>query len=56
MRLALLNLRYSPNLGDVLLCECLEYGLRQAMPGIDILPLDAAISASRARGGWRRWG
>jgi polysaccharide pyruvyl transferase WcaK-like protein len=42
MRLALLNLRYSANLGDVLLCECLEYGLRQVMPGIDILPLDLA--------------
>jgi polysaccharide pyruvyl transferase WcaK-like protein len=38
MRVALLNLRYSPNLGDVLLCECLEFGIRKAGP--DVLQLD----------------
>jgi polysaccharide pyruvyl transferase WcaK-like protein len=40
MRLALLNLRYSPNLGDVLLCECLEFGIRKAAPTCDVLQID----------------
>lgn len=40
MRVALLNLRYSPNLGDVLLCECLEFGMRRAVAGLDVLQID----------------
>jgi polysaccharide pyruvyl transferase WcaK-like protein len=54
MRLALLNLRYSPNLGDVLLCECLEYGLRRAIPGLEIVALDLGGRRDFARGGKRR--
>jgi polysaccharide pyruvyl transferase WcaK-like protein len=54
MRVALLNLRYSPNLGDVLLCECLEYGVRQAVPGVDVLQLDITGRRDFAQGSARR--
>lgn len=40
MRIALLNLRYSPNLGDVLLCECLEFEMRRAVAGLDVVQID----------------
>ena len=53
-RLALLNLRYSPNLGDVLLCECLEYGLRKAAPQLDVVQLDIAGRRDFAQGSARR--
>ena len=53
-RLALLNLRYSPNLGDVLLCECLEYGLRKAAPRLDVVQLDIAGRRDFAQGSARR--
>jgi polysaccharide pyruvyl transferase WcaK-like protein len=54
MRVALLNLRYSPNLGDVLICECLEYGVRQAVPGLDVLQLDITGRRDFAVGSARR--
>jgi polysaccharide pyruvyl transferase WcaK-like protein len=54
MRLVLLNLRYSPNLGDVLLCECLEFGLRQARAGLHVLQLDITGRRDFARGKSRR--
>lgn len=54
MRVALLNLRYSPNLGDVLLCECLEFGLRKAMTGLDVLQLDITGRRDFAPGSSRR--
>lgn len=40
MRIAMFNLRYSPNLGDGMLSECLEYGLQQAQPDISVVTLD----------------
>jgi polysaccharide pyruvyl transferase WcaK-like protein len=54
MRVALLNLRYSPNLGDVLLCECLEFGLRQAIAGLDVLQIDITGRRDFAQGSSRR--
>lgn len=52
MRVALLNLRYSPNLGDVLLCECLEFGLRKA--GSDVLQLDITGRRDFPKGSTKR--
>jgi polysaccharide pyruvyl transferase WcaK-like protein len=54
MRVATLNLRYSPNLGDVMLSECLEYGLRQACTGLEIVSLDITGRRDFARGSTRR--
>jgi hypothetical protein len=54
MRLALLNLRFSPNLGDVLLCECLEYGLRRAAANVDVIQLDITGRRSFAKGSAKR--
>ena len=41
-RIALFNVKYSPNLGDGLLAECLEGELRAALPEADIESLDLA--------------
>ena len=42
MRVAIFNVRYSPNLGDGLLAECLARELVAAAPGIEIAPIDLA--------------
>jgi polysaccharide pyruvyl transferase WcaK-like protein len=54
MRVALFNLRYSYNLGDVLLCECLEFGLRRAKKDLDVLQFDITGRRDFARGSPRR--
>jgi polysaccharide pyruvyl transferase WcaK-like protein len=41
-RIALVNVRYSPNLGDGLIAECLEWALRQHLPAADIVSIDLA--------------
>ena len=41
-RIALLNVKFSPNLGDGLLSECLERELARALPGADVLAIDLA--------------
>ncbi|MFC0205259.1 polysaccharide pyruvyl transferase family protein [Novosphingobium soli] len=41
-RIVLLNVKYSPNLGDGLLSECLERELAQALPGCHVVSLDLA--------------
>jgi polysaccharide pyruvyl transferase WcaK-like protein len=41
-RIALFNVKYSPNLGDGLLAECLEGELRAALPEAEIESLDLA--------------
>lgn len=41
-RLVLLNVKYSPNLGDGLLSECLERELALALPGCEVVSLDLA--------------
>ena len=37
-----LNVKYSPNLGDGLLAECLEAELRSARPGVETRSIDLA--------------
>ncbi len=47
LRVALLNVKYSPNLGDGLLAECLERELAHALGGADVASIDIA-----GRRGW----
>ena len=42
MKIALLNVKFSPNLGDGLLCECLERELAVALPGAEVVSIDLA--------------
>jgi polysaccharide pyruvyl transferase WcaK-like protein len=42
MQLKLLNVRYSPNLGDGLLVDCLEWGCHQQLPGVEVSSIDLA--------------
>lgn len=42
MKIALLNVKYSPNLGDGLLSECLEAELTSALPGAEVFSIDLA--------------
>ncbi|MBY0421740.1 MAG: hypothetical protein K2Q06_05505, partial [Parvularculaceae bacterium] len=42
MKIALLNVKYSPNLGDGVIAECLEKALGEAMPGADVESVDLA--------------
>jgi polysaccharide pyruvyl transferase WcaK-like protein len=41
-RIAIFSVKYSPNLGDGLLSECLESELIHQVPGLDIVSLDLA--------------
>lgn len=40
MKIAVLNVKYSPNLGDGVIAECLEMQLGKRLPGAEILSLD----------------
>ena len=40
MKIVLVNAKYSANLGDGVIAECLEFGLRQRLPTINILNCD----------------
>ena len=51
MKVAILNVKFSPNLGDGLLAECLEHELVRHDPAIRIVALDLA-----GRTGWGRHG
>ena len=42
MKIALLNVKFSPNLGDGLLSECLERELARALPGAQVVAIDLA--------------
>jgi polysaccharide pyruvyl transferase WcaK-like protein len=42
LRLKLLNVRYSPNLGDGLLVDCLEWACRRQLPGAEVSSVDLA--------------
>ena len=42
MRVLIFNVKYSPNLGDGVLAECLEHNLRQCGPDIEIETIDLA--------------
>lgn len=40
--IALLNVKYSPNLGDGIIAECLENEIRRLLPGADVVSVDLA--------------
>jgi len=42
LKIALLNVKFSPNLGDGLLAECLERELALALPGATVVSIDLA--------------
>ena len=46
MKIALLNVKFSPNLGDGLLSECLERELAEALPGATVVSIDLAGRAA----------
>lgn len=55
MRIGLFNVKYSPNLGDGLLSECLEAELKRVIPGLAITSFDLAgrmdyVAGGRLRG------
>ena len=55
MKIALLNVKFSPNLGDGLLSECLERELARALPGATVISIDLAGRAQyRGHGPSRR--
>lgn len=55
MKIALINVRYSPNLGDGLLSECLETELRRHLPDASFVSIDLAGRTGYAAGSpWRR--
>lgn len=41
-RVAVFNVKYSPNLGDGVIAECLEHELRSRLAGVDVVSLDLA--------------
>lgn len=51
MKIALANVKYSPNLGDGLIAECFEWALRDCLPGTDIVSVDLAGRRGFAPGG-----
>lgn len=51
MRVAVLNVKFSPNLGDGLLAECLEAELRASTPGLKTLAIDLAGRTAYGVGG-----
>lgn len=55
MKIALINVRYSPNLGDGLLAECLEAELSRQLPDASFVALDLAGRTGYGAGSrWRR--
>lgn len=42
MKVVLLNVKYSPNLGDGIIAECFEHALRAAVPRLDVSSCDLA--------------
>jgi len=54
LKVALLNVKYSPNLGDGLLAECLERELSQALGGANVFSIDIAGRQGWSAGAARR--
>lgn len=50
MKVVIFNVKYSPNLGDGLLSECLEHALRRSQPGLTVESVDLAGRASYGTG------
>ncbi|MEN3794743.1 polysaccharide pyruvyl transferase family protein [Fulvimarina sp. MAC3] len=55
-RILAFNVKYSPNLGDGVLCECLEAALHETMTGADITSIDLAARKAYGGGGGGRQG
>ncbi|WFL78331.1 polysaccharide pyruvyl transferase family protein [Altererythrobacter arenosus] len=55
--IAVFNVKYSPNLGDGVIAECLEHSLRTAEPSLRPYSIDLAgrESFDASNGGRRRW-
>lgn len=53
MRVAVVNVKFSPNLGDGLLAECLEAELRASTPGLETVAIDLAGRVRYGEGGLR---
>lgn len=53
MRIAVFNVKFSPNLGDGLLAECLEAELRASAPGVETVAVDLAGRTGYGEGGFR---
>ena len=54
VKLFIFNVKYSPNLGDGLLSECLELELRRAIGRPEVVSLDLAGRDQYGPGSWRR--
>ncbi|MEM9015191.1 MAG: polysaccharide pyruvyl transferase family protein [Pseudomonadota bacterium] len=52
MKIVLVNVRYSPNLGDGVIAECLEDGLKTRLPGAQVIHCD--LAGRKSYGGGRR--
>lgn len=55
-KIVLFNVKFSPNLGDGVLSQCLEWGLAQAAPAAEITPVDLAgrTAFEPPSGSWKR--
>jgi len=53
VRVAVVNVKFSPNLGDGLLAECLEAELRASTPGLETVAIDLAGRTAYGEGGMR---
>ncbi len=56
MRVVVFNVRYSPNLGDGILAECLERELAKALPGAEVETVDLAGRDAYGAADSRRFG
>ena len=56
MKIVLVNVRYSPNLGDGVIADCLEKALIDRLPGVEIVTCDLAGRADYAPGHGRARG
>lgn len=56
MKVVIFNVKYSPNLGDGLLSECLEHALRRAQPGMIVESADLAGRTNYGAGSGFRGG
>ncbi|WP_263771187.1 polysaccharide pyruvyl transferase family protein [Propionivibrio soli] len=51
MKIALINVKYSPNLGDGVIAECLEAGLKERIPGTTVVSVDVGGRDGFGHGG-----
>lgn len=51
MKIALINVKYSPNLGDGVIADCLESEIRKRVPGATVISIDVGGRDDFGRGG-----